>query len=955
MSRLLWCMIASLMLVCGGCDDDPPADGDGDGDVDGDADGDVDGDADGDEDTGPPEVIEDLPIEEEVALPGLSAPVEVVRDDRGMWHIYPQNLDDGFRAEGYLMAHDRMGQMEFFRRGARGRTAELAGSIIPSLADDDADARFAGHERNAQKIIETLPDEDIASLEAFGEGVSAYIAALQAGERQLPRSVAKVLPASVMEPWDLVDTVAIIRLETAALSFDGTNDLDRSMALQAWSEAFPADSTDPRLAARAAMYHDLFPFRPAVQTWVRPGFNNIDDDSGTRAFLPPLPAPERPDAAPLQQASMEQLQAARSYLGRIDQHFSRWFGDSHFRGSNSWAVHGTKTDSGSQILASDPHLSLTSPPLWWHFHVDTKRAGGNVNAAGLSLVGAPGVVLGFTDHVAWGSTVHGFDVTDVYLETITPGVDGGPDTVLFNGEQVPIETVVEVIRNDAGVEVEYEFELVPHHGLIIPETRTEESGISIRWTGNEPSNEMHAFLGLMRATSVDEARDALDSFEVGGQNFVIVSREDIFWTTQVRLPVRDERAMTYDPMTFTGHSPGFLLPGTGEYEWVDTLSDRYLPHEINPDSGYIATANGDAVGVTADGDPFNDEHFIGWDFANGYRIGRITEVLEELTERGNVTAEEMQILQNDSLSPLGRYFTPALLVELNRAAEEIDAPGTHADLEAAVAEIGDAQMSKIMEMADRLDGWDFGTPAAVEGEPTADEISESVAATIFNVMLGRLMNLAFQDEFDRIGTRTSFSIRTMHWALTEPELWLRSYDEDLGDTILWDDIDTDVVESRGDRVVRAFASTLEWLEANMGEEMDGWRWGELHTLRLDSAFVPSIGGDTISIPTPDDEQFPNGFPRHGDRYTVDVSNFSTFATDRFDYGSGPQQRLIVEMTPDGPIAQNALPGGQVLDPDSPHHADEMELWRHNETRPIYFEEDDVVAAAEVRWRMIPAE
>ncbi len=951
MTKLFLCMLASLTLVFAGCDDDPPADGDADGD----SDGDVDGDADGDEDTGPPETIEDLPIEEEVALDGLSAPVEVVRDDRGMWHIYSQNLNDAFQVEGYLMAHDRMGQMEFFRRGARGRTAELAGSIIPSLADDDADARFAGHERNAQKIIEILTDEDVASLEAFGAGVSAYIEDLQAGERQLPRSVAKVLPATVMEPWELIDTVAIIRLETAALSFDGDNDLDRSLALQAWTKAFPADSDDPRLAARAAIFHDLFPYRPAVQTWVRGGFNNIDDDTGSRAFMPPLPAAPGLAAAPLQEASREQLLAAKRFVGRLDQHFSRWFGDSHFRGSNSWAVHGSKTDTGNQILASDPHLSLTSPPLWWHCHVDTKRAGGDVNAAGLSLVGAPGVVLGFTDHLAWGSTVHGFDVTDVYLETITPGTDGGPDTVLFDGEQVPIEIVVEVIRNDAGAELEYEFELVPHHGLIIPETRTEDSAVSIRWTGNEPSNEMRAFLDLMRGTSIDDARDALDHFEVGGQNFVVVSREDIFWTTQVRLPVRDERAMTYDPTTFTGHSPGFLLPGTGEYEWLDRLSDRYLPHDLNPDRGYVATANGDSVGVTSDGDPFNDEHYLGWDFANGYRIGRITEVLAELTERGDVTADEMQALQNDALSPLGRYFTPALLAELERAHEEVDSPGTHADLTDAVTEIGDAQMLKIMEMAERLDGWELDTPPAVEGDPTADEISESVAATIFNVMLGRLMELAFQDEFDRIGTRTSFSVRTMHWALTEPELWLQSYDADLGDTILWDDIDTETVESRGDRVVRAFASALDWLEENMGEDMEGWRWGELHTLRLDSAFVPAIGGDTISIPTPDDEQFPNGFPRQGDRYTVDVSNFSNFATDHFDYGSGPQQRLIVEMGPDGPIARNALPGGQVLDPDSPHHADEMELWRHNETLPVHFTEDDVVANAEVRWRMVPAE
>ena len=938
MTKLSWCILAALALA--GCDDDNPP-----------ADGDADGDGDGDGDSGPPEVVEDLAIEEEVALPGLSEPVDAVRDDRGMWHIYPQSLSDAFVAEGYLMAHDRIAQMEFFRRGARGRTAEVAGSLMPSLIDDDAETRFAGYERAARSIIDALTAEERALLEAFGRGVTDYVEDLQAGDRQLPRAVTMVLTPEFLEPWDLLDTVSIIRLETAALSFDGYNDLEYSTALASWVEAFPADAEDPRLRARAAAVHDLFPYAPAVPTWVRDGFNNEPDDSGSRAFGP-APRPARPVKARVRRPTREQLAAALRYVGRLREHQARFFGDSRWRGSNAWAVHGSKTASGNPILASDPHLALTSPPLWWHFHVDTKRAGGDMNAAGLGLVGAPGVVLGFTDSLAWGSTVHGFDVTDVYLESITPGEGDAPDTVLFNGEQVPIETVTEVISDDLGSETTVEFELVPHHGLIIPDTRTPTSGISIRWTGHEASNELRAYLALAQATDIDGARAALDSFEVGGQNFVVISRDDIFWTTQVRLPVRDARAMTYDPATFTGFSPGFVLPGTGEYEWVDVLSDRYLPHDLDPPRGFVATANGDAVGVSGDGNPFNDTHYLGWDFDNGYRIGRITEVLTELTERGDVTPQEMQALQNDALSPLGRFFTPALLAELDRAAAEVATPGTHPDLSAAVAEIGADRMARIAEMRDRLAAWTFDTPAAVEGDPTEAEIADSVAATIFNVMLGRLMLLAFQDENDLVGQRHGFSVRTMQWALTEPER-LRSYDADLGDTVLWDDLTTEAVESRGDRVVRAFDGALTWLEERFGAVQDEWRWGKLHTLRLDSAFVPTIGADTISIPTPDDEQFPDGFPRHGDRNTVDVANFDLYATDDFDYGSGPQQRIVVEMTPDGPVVENALPGGQVLDPESPHHADEMELWRRNETRPIRFTEPDVVSNAEVRWRLVP--
>jgi penicillin amidase len=631
------------------------------------------------------------------------------------------------------------------------------------------------------------------------------------------------------------------------------------------------------------------------------------------------------------------------------------FGD-EWRGSNSWAVHGSKTASGFPLIASDPHLALTSPPLWWHFHLDTKRAGGDVSTAGLSLVGAPGVVLGFTEYVAWGSTVHGFDVTDIYLERITPG---DPDTVEIDGRQVPIETVTEVIRTDMpGVEHVVEFELVPHHGLIIPGSRNEDGteALSLRWTGNESSNELGAYLGLMRAESIEDVREALDGFEVGGQNFVMATRDGhIFWTTQVHLPTRDDRALTYDPATNVGASPCTVLDGTGAHEWTGRLSDRYLPHDLDPERGWIATANGDAVGVTADGNPFNDEHYLGCDFDLGYRIARITERLEELAARGGITVEDMSEVQSDAVSPLGRLLTTPIVAELNRAQEQLE--GTvHEDLAAAVAEIGEERMGRILALRDRLAAWSYDTPHGVEAPdldpPTEAEIDDSVATTIFNALYGRLMALAFQDEFDRGGHRTSQAVRTMQWALLTPEV-LATYDAELGDTVLWDDISTAVVETRGERVLRAIDQTLTYLEGELGSDPQQWRWGRLHTLQLYSAFIPALGPDVISIPTDDDPIYPGGFPRHGDRYTVDVSNFSAFALDSFSYGSGPQQRFVAEMTPDGPRVVNALPGGQVLDPDDPHHADEMELWRRNTPQPIRFTEAEVVANAETRLRLVP--
>lgn len=886
-------------------------------------------------DAGPPTTIEDLPVEEELAAPCLTGTVEVVQDDRGMWHIYGESIDDVVCAEGYLMARDRMTQMDLIRRNVTGRLAQLAGSIVPSLVDQDIAARFAGHTRNAQKIWDDMTPEEQAYLESFTAGINAYLAKLRAGDIALPRGSGILQPEYIAD-WTPIDTLAIARYQAAALSYDPGSDLANTERLAAWTDAFPADSADSRLAARADAFHDILPFAPTRPVFTRDGFPNVGTDTGTRALVPPRPPATR---ASMTFPTRAQLEAARRFADRIEQSFAMLGDDT--RGSNSWVVHGSKTASGHPILANDPHLQLSSPPLFWMVHLNTTRAGGDYDVQGLALAGTPVVLLGYNQHVAWGLTTHGFDVTDVYLETITPGAGGAPDTVEFAGAQVPIETITETIELDVGAPRTVTFEVVPHHGLIIPETRTETSAITVRWTGNEVTHEPRAFLEMGRAETVEEIEAAYENFGVGGQNLVAVTRDGhIFWSTQCLLPVRDPRALTYDPATQMGFAPSFVLPGTGEYEWTGFLEDRYLPHDLDPERGFIATANNDGVGVTADGNPFDDSHYIGWDFNPGHRVARITELVSALVAGGEVTPEDMQRVQADAQSPYGRLLTAAMIAELDRAVEEAATPGTHADIASAVAAAGSGTMSKIAAMRDRLSAWeDFGTE------------TDSVPAMIFNAAFPRLNHLLIDDEHEAMGSGTPFLGRVIVNALTAPAE-MASYDATLEDTVLWDDVRTEEIETRGTQVLAAFVGALAFLEAELGADMDGWEWGRLHTLTARST-VPQTGPDPVSIPPSDSAEFPNGFPRHGDNETVDPAGYGLMDTEDFTYGSGPVQRLVVQMTPEGPLAWNALPGGQSIDPDSPHHADEMEHWRKNEAPPFYLRESDVVSHAERRVRFVP--
>jgi len=906
-----------------------------------------------------------------VALAGLEGDVEVVVDDRGAPHIYATTLHDAAMVQGYLMARDRFPQMEMIRRNVTGRLAEFIGALSPAALEADLAARVIGFKRIADRIYEELPADDPAkvALDAFAAGVNVYIQEVRDGKEALPNganllTVLLLSKPDVFTDWTPQDSLAIGRFLSHALSYDAEEDVNLTAMAAAAAAAFPAG--DPR----AGIFRDFYSFAPARQVFTRDGFPNVGVDTGTRALLPNglSPAPMPPGGGgprpgpPL--PSIDVLTRARGFFA-IASRLTEQLGD-EFRGSNNWVVSGAKTASGAPLLANDPHLSLPSPPLFWYAHLNTARAGGDLDAQGISLVGVPGVILGYNSHIAWGSTTASHDVTDVYEETITEGQGGAADTVLFKGQQVPIEIVTETIKVADQPDVVVELEKVPHHGIIIPtivdgkvEPRTSTTALSVRWTGDDPSFEVSAFLGLNLAKDLTEAQAALDRFEVGAQCFVVITREgETFWSTQSRVPIRAEAAMTWDPATGAGLSPAMVLPGDGSAEWTGTLEDRYLPHDLDPSRGFIATANNDLVGATADGNPFNDPHYVGYSYDPGHRVARITERLEQLTAAGGVTPEDMSRVQGDHQSPLGRLLAPSFVEVAARAAEERATPGTHPALSALVTDLSDEDLDALAAAAARLAAWtSYETPAGVDigdGAPPASEVEDSIAATVFNMSALHLVQLAFGDERQALGAAPGGGqiAKVLQWAILTPED-LATFDATLGDTVLWDDLATPEMESRDERIVRAMAQAVAALRDRLGPDMAGWQWGRLHTVRFASQVPMLAGGSPVTIPTEDDPKFPGGFPRPGDNFGVDASNFGMWDTDSFDYGSGPVQRLVVEMTPDGPRAWNALPGGQHFDPEGAHHADEAEHWRRNQAPEMYFTEEAVRAHEESRTVFVP--
>ena len=917
----------------------------------------------------------DLPPAEDLALDGLDGEVEVLYDERGIPHIYGTTSHDVLVVQGYLMAKDRFAQMEFIRRNVLGRLAEVAGALSPDLIDTDRDNRFLGFGRQGRAIYASLPADDPSrkTAEAFVAGINQYITrVLKKGDYVAGRgneALALILASPFFGPWEPADIFALARFQAWNLSYDADADVSRSASLAAVLSTFPVGSQDEKLAARAGLYADLWTDRPARPVFTRDdGFPNQGTDTGTRARQRRAPA-FTPDPRALAGAEAFFERWQREPLLHRDPHV----------GSNSWVVAGAHTASGNPILSNDPHLSLIAPPVWWYVHLDTTTKGGTdrpLDAQGVAFAGLPGVVLGFNRDLAWSATTTGYDVTDVYDEVVTFRNDGTaeapawtPVSVRFRGADVALEVVDEPIgvQGESTPRVNKVY-VVPHHGPLIPASivppplggGTTGRALSVRYTGQVPSNELAFFDGLLDAKTFADTEAAQDAFRVGAQNFSFVSAtEGIRWSTEARIPQRDPRACTFaydDKGVPSGISPQFVLDGTrGEHEWTTDLDDRVIPHDQNPSRGYIATSNQDNVGVTADGNPCNDPYYLGGDFDVGYRQSRIRRRLDALVGRGGITTDDMIALQAETRSSLGETLRDPIVVAIDHAlGNTADDPA----LAAAVAELGAAGRATLMDARTRLQAWSFATPHGV-GATEPAEIADSVGTTVFNAILTRLAPLALGDETSRLGRRpgTLQTARALEWMLTAPQTmasYRTSYagNASYADSVLWDDLTTaGVIETRHERIVRAIVAGYAFLESTLGADRDQWRWGRLHTVRF-AQVVPALDGNgQVSVPPDDDPTYPDGFPRHGDLGAVDPGNYGIYGTTSFSFGSGASQRLVVEMTPDGPRAFNAIPGGQVEDPDSPHHADEAELWRKNQQPALYVTRAEVEAHAVSRLRV----
>ena len=839
-----------------------------------------------------------------VQISGLSAPVEVSFDDRGIPSMSCQTNADCIATLGYFHARDRFVQMDLRRRISTGRLSQVIAEGLRNAAlNIDVENRGRYSTRTGEplesSIVEKSDAETQAMMEAYSRGVNAWIADVKAGRNgaQFPREYQHTglldYDAARIPEWTPSDCVATILALVDSLTNRAGVEIERGRHRAELKARFGDVQGE-------TMFRDLFDIRPDIDSPILPGFGSATASlwhapnrsviSGNPA-LPPGPGPHRGLLDPL-------LPSPERESGI---------------GSNNWVVSPDKSATGNAFLSNDPHLGMSNPALAYLAQLDSKTHGtGDLHVAGMTFAGMPFVLIGQNEHLAWGATNSNFDLTDVYVEEVS--ADEG--SVTFKNSQVPIiEKKVSFTFSD-GSSVERELQFVPHHGPVLPRKSASDPMMTLRWTGNDIDTDVNFLMKLAKAKDVFEAQTALKSITGVGSNWVVADVSgNIGYFPYNRVPKRPW-ATGYSPASGVEAVPWLPLDGRGDFEWESYYSYDELPQVINPDLGYVATANNDMTGALFDGDPTDAPHGVfQTNIEAGYRHRRIMDLLGA-TDAHDMAS--MEALVSDTHSLIGEQLVPHLLT----AASSL-----------SLSAAGQKVLSALAQ-------WKFGCPTGLTGTDGAKAplvsdaavLQESAGCAAFHVVLLDINHATVDDE-GVIGERGP-NLVVVKMLKGEPTLEGGEY---------WDDVDTPVVETKDDILTASFDAAGEYLVKALGDDETQWAWGRIHTVTLRSDLDTASGGLVHDF-----NEY--GFANDGGMFTVDVAN----PTDDITQAEGAAMRFVCEAKPDRPHCTIQLPGGESSHPDSPHYLDMLPDYLANVSRPLPMDVDAERESAETTMVLTPA-
>lgn len=550
-------------------------------------------------------------------LAGLRERVTLRRDERGIPYIEAANDADLYFAQGYATASDRLWQMDVFRRAARGELAEIFGRVV--LEEDKKHRRY-GFAQAGEKQLASARPELRAALEAYARGVNAFISSRD--EKTLPVEfrILKYRPRA----WTAADSAIVGMLLAEDLSTTYRTDLMRAML------------GDLPPEKRAAILPEFSPLDVVV----------VGNDSARARQAKSMQREKQPRAEAASVISPDERRALLALISedeKIEESSLARIG-LHAEGraaSNNWVVSGKRTASGKPLLANDPHLAPSVPSIWYLAHLSAP----GLRVAGVSLPGAPGVIIGHNERVAWGVTNLGPDVQDLYVEKFDPANPRRYQTPAgWRNAEVRREMItVRKSPTDTATEtVELEV-TVTRHGPIILEQG--DKRYALQWTMLDPNIfSFAAFYAINRARNWNDFQNALKAYPGPTQNFVYADvAGHIGYYGAGNIPIRKsgDGSVPYDGRTDEG-------------EWTGYIPFDKLPHVYDPPSGVIVTANQRIVGR-------DYPYFLTHEWSAPYRARRIYDLL---TAKQKLTADDYRAIQGDVYSLPGVVFARELIKTL---------------------------------------------------------------------------------------------------------------------------------------------------------------------------------------------------------------------------------------------------------------------------------------------------
>jgi len=569
-----------------------------------------------------------------IVVNGLHSPVSVERDRWGIPHIRADSAEDMVEAQGYVMAQDRLWQMDLLRRVGRGQLSEIFG---PALLSIDKKFRTLGFGRAAEREAAAASGEPRVIVEAYARGVNRFI---EQHQNQLPLEFS--LLHYKPQPWAPADTFVIGGYLYETLTDTWERELDRAKV----TERVGLDRAKDLFSPEAAMDHFIVGDPNDKKDGSQHAHSSDDDEDDDEMESDDVikaqnlkPGTAGEDEIPPGINSLL-WPAVRDFLSATNREIRRSLG------SNNWVVSGAHTATGKPLLANDTHLELSVPSIWYQVHLTAP----GWNVAGFTFPGAPLVVIGHNDRIAWGFTNNGADVQDLYIETFNPAV---PDEYRVNSAWKKAQTLDEVIHVK-GQPDEHLAVVLTRHGPVVRRDGTK--GYALRWTATEPGALSNSYNWLGAAKNWDEFRKTIKQSWGPAQNAVYADvTGNIGYVMSARVPIRKK-----------GHGEVPVPGDTDDYEWTGYIPFDQLPQALNPESGLIVTANARVIGP--DYKPYLTDR---WE--EPYRTARIFDLLRG---RHDLRPEDMLKVQNDTYS-YPHMFLAEQLAAAAKSAPPRDARAQH--------------------------------------------------------------------------------------------------------------------------------------------------------------------------------------------------------------------------------------------------------------------------------------